>query len=453
MHDLMDLQDCGSRIPYAEWYLNALRIPGSATATYHEATYGTDVPYTAFQKPFEDYARSVDFGQWAEFFRTVGAKYVVMVTKHLDGYTLWPTQIKHPRRKDTYGSREDLIGKVTSAVRASGLKMGAYYSGGTDWTCIDTPIRTLPDFMEHQVLGKDYREYATTQWLELIERYQPSLLWNDMGFPPDPGLNTLFAHYYNTIEDGLINDRWSQINIPANPIVANMWDDPKGALPHGEYALELARASNDRELEARSLSSLGLIHIVAEDFEEAIHCLEASLALYALLGNEQSASREFSLAPFAIGAPTTQHLAYRASEALCWAVLAIAQVYGGQVSDSKRSGRRALALSQAIKNVWVQINSTNSLTYGLLDAGAYEEALERMQHVFALAQSLPLVVTFRWWSPSNAFSMPWGGRITPYSSGKRHAARSKKRKPSQSRSISDHCMCLSYRSCACTMPW
>ena len=174
-----------------------------------------------------------------------------------------------------------------------------------------------------------------------------------------------------------------------------MWDDPKGALPHGEYALELARASNDRELEARSLSSLGLIHIVAEDFEEAIHCLEASLALYALLGNEQSASREFSLAPFAIGAPTTQHLAYRASEALCWAVLAIAQVYGGQVSDSKRSGRRALALSQAIKNVWVQINSTNSLTYGLLDAGAYEEALERMQHVFALAQSLPLVVTFQ----------------------------------------------------------
>ena len=97
MHDLMDLQDCGSRIPYAEWYLNALRIPGSATATYHEATYGTDVQYTAFQKPFEDYARSVDFGQWAEFFRTVGAKYVVMVTKHLDGYTLWPTQILSPR--------------------------------------------------------------------------------------------------------------------------------------------------------------------------------------------------------------------------------------------------------------------------------------------------------------------------------------------------------------------
>jgi alpha-L-fucosidase len=237
MHDLMDLQDCGGRIPYAEWYLNALRIPGSATARYHEATYGKDVPYTAFQKPFEDYARSVDFGQWAEFFRIVGAKYVVMVTKHLDGYTLWPTQIKHPRRKDTYGSREDLVGKVTSAVRARGLKMGVYYSGGTDWTCIDKPIRTLPDFMEHQALGKTYREYATAQWLELIERYQPSLLWNDMGFPSGPDLNALFAHYYNTIEDGLVNDRWSQINMPANPIARAIY------LRYITFALNMLKAS------------------------------------------------------------------------------------------------------------------------------------------------------------------------------------------------------------------
>ena len=74
---------------------------------------------------------------------------------------------------------------------------------------------------------------------------------------------------------------------------------------------------------------------------------------------------------------------------LHWVDGAIAQVYGGQVLDSIRSGRRALALSREIKNVWLEINSTNALTYGLLDAGAYEEALRLMQHTYTLARAFP----------------------------------------------------------------
>ncbi|MFL5658884.1 MAG: hypothetical protein ACJ8CB_32460, partial [Ktedonobacteraceae bacterium] len=62
---------------------------------------------------------------------------------------------------------------------------------------------------------------------------------------------------------------------------------------------------------------------------------------------------------------------------------------------SIRSGRRALALSQETKNVWVQITSTISLTYGLLDAGAYEEALALIQHTIALARTLPPTISFQ----------------------------------------------------------
>jgi DNA-binding SARP family transcriptional activator len=172
-------------------------------------------------------------------------------------------------------------------------------------------------------------------------------------------------------------------------IIGIVWEDPKRALPHGQHALSLARGIQDKELEARSLSSLGWIHIRGGAFEEAIHCLEASLALYAALGNEQSAYRELSLPSFAIGAPLTQPLTYRASEALCWALLAIAQVNGGQVQHSLRSGRRALALSKESKNVWVQSFSTLRLTQGLLDAGEYEEALVLIQHAAALARTFP----------------------------------------------------------------
>src|SRR2546423_3077040 len=73
------------------------------------------------------------------------------------------------------------------------------------------------------------------------------------------------------------------------------WGDLKRALPHDERALALARASNDKELEARNLSLLGWIHLRVGDFQEAMHCLEAALALYATLGNEPTASGALSL--------------------------------------------------------------------------------------------------------------------------------------------------------------
>jgi tetratricopeptide (TPR) repeat protein len=178
-------------------------------------------------------------------------------------------------------------------------------------------------------------------------------------------------------------------------ITGVVWEDPKSAFPHGEHALELARGIHDKELEARSLFVLGWIHIRGGDFEEAMRCLEASLVLYAALGNEQTASRELSIAHFLMGYPLTQPLTYRASEALCWANMAFAQLHGGQVHDSIHSGRRALALSQEIKNVWVQVISTNNLTHGLLEAGAYEEALVLTQQTVVLARTLPPAMSFQ----------------------------------------------------------
>ncbi len=191
-------------------------------------------------------------------------------------------------------------------------------------------------------------------------------------------------------QKALAETAWNQAQI-----TANMWDDPTSALPHGEQALSLARASHDQELEARSLSLLGYIHILGGDFEEAMHCLEASLALYVTLRTEPTASQELSLVHYLSGAPLTQSLTNRTSEAFCWALLAFAQAHTGQVRPSMRSGLRALALSKESKNGWVHINSLRYLTYGLLDAGAYEEALGLMQDTMALARTLPPTLIFQ----------------------------------------------------------
>jgi DNA-binding SARP family transcriptional activator len=172
-------------------------------------------------------------------------------------------------------------------------------------------------------------------------------------------------------------------------LTALLWEDLKSALAHGEHALSLARGLQDQELEARCLYLLGWIHVREGDFEEAIPSLEASLALYGQLSDEPIAARELHLPSFVTGAPLTQPLTNQATEALCWVVLGFAHLHEGQVQDSIRCGRRALALSQAIKNVWVEVNSTLGLTLSLLEAGAYEEALRFMQHTYILAQGLP----------------------------------------------------------------
>jgi len=122
-----------------------------------------------------------------------------------------------------------------------------------------------------------------------------------------------------------------------------------------------------------------------------MRCLEASLALYAALGSESTASRELSITTLTIGAPLTQPLTYRASEAVCWVTLTMAQVNSGQPSQ----WRRALALSKESQNDGVQVTSTVDLTHALLEAGAYEEALVLTQHTLALARTLPLRVIFQ----------------------------------------------------------
>ena len=189
---------------------------------------------------------------------------------------------------------------------------------------------------------------------------------------------------------GLAETEWNLAQI-----TADVWGDPKSALPHGQHALSLARGIHHQELEARSLLSLGWIHLLGGDLEEAIHSLEASLALYAQMSDEPTASRELSVAHFLAGSPLTQPSTNRATEALCWEMLAIAQAHDGQVYNSIRSSRRALALAQGIKNVGLQVNTTLSLTYGLLDAGVYEETLGLMQQAVTLARTFPPTINFQ----------------------------------------------------------
>jgi len=192
--------------PYAEWYANALRIPGSPTAAHHAALYG-EASYESFRPQFEAAAQTFDAEAWAELFSRAGARYVVFVAKHHDGYCLWPTAVENPRRPGWNAGR-DFVGELAAAVRRRGLRFGLYYSGGLDWTFREGPIQTIGDMFACVPQEADYKAYAAAQVRELIGRYRPQVLWNDIAWPDGEGLAQLFADYYAEVPDGVVNDRW-----------------------------------------------------------------------------------------------------------------------------------------------------------------------------------------------------------------------------------------------------
>ena len=198
--------------PYAEWYLNTSRIEGTPTNLHHKEVYGENYNYFDFQGKFEEANKTMSADEWADFFKEAGAKYVVLVTKHHDGYCLWPSEYKNPKMPK-YQSKRDLVGEITDAVRARGMKMGLYYSGIFDWTFKDYPIDGMENWVNHHVVTDEYAEYSWNQTEELIHKYKPSILWNDIGFPAQCDLNKLYADYYNTVPEGVINDRWRQYSV------------------------------------------------------------------------------------------------------------------------------------------------------------------------------------------------------------------------------------------------
>jgi alpha-L-fucosidase len=198
--------------PYAEWYANTIRLPNTPSQLYHAQTYGADFPYEEFAPRFNATSAGWDPGSWAGLFKRAGARYVVLTTKHHDGFLLWPSRHPNPNQPG-YRAERDLVGELTQAVRAAGLRMGLYYSGGLDWTFEPGPIGDPVQMLLAIPQSREYVEYARCHYLELIERYAPSVLWNDIGYPASADLDGLFAEYYRQVPDGVVNDRFSQASV------------------------------------------------------------------------------------------------------------------------------------------------------------------------------------------------------------------------------------------------
>ena len=195
--------------PYTEWYLNSVALEGSTTNIRHPQVYG-DRGYDGFVAEFVERSRGVDLDAWADLFAFAGARYVVPVTKHHDGFLMWDSATPNPHR-DGWMSPRDVVGGLAAAVRSRGLRFGTYYSGGIDWTFVPPPMDSLQALIRSIPDSEEYAEYITAHVDELVARYAPSLLWNDIGWPARLDPSDTFARYYDRVPDGIVNDRFNLV--------------------------------------------------------------------------------------------------------------------------------------------------------------------------------------------------------------------------------------------------
>ena len=214
-----------------------MRIEGSPTQVYHRDHYGANYDYYNFASVFDGEIQKWNPDAWAEVFRKAGAKYVVLTSKHHEGFTLWPSATPNPTLPpDRQHATRDLVGELTTSVRKQGMRMGLYYSGGYDWTFVPGPIRVAADHQSVKPQSEAYGKYADAQMRELIKRYQPALLWNDIDYPKSGHPLEIMAEYYNTVPDGVIDDRFgvphSDFKSPEyetlSKISATKWEECRG---------------------------------------------------------------------------------------------------------------------------------------------------------------------------------------------------------------------------------
>jgi alpha-L-fucosidase len=207
---------------YAEWYGADVYGNAALRQSFHNKNYGPTFTYRDFGPLFR--AELFEPARWADLFAQSGARYVVLTAKHHDGYSLWPTRAPYKQQwhSGVVGPKRDLVGELTQAVRARGLKMGFYYSL-MEWESTSTANRPggyyLPpaDIKRYQIPEAAYVEQNSLwQLKELVMNYQPALLFADGEWdrPASYWRSPEFlAWLYNEApnkDEVVVNDRWGQ---------------------------------------------------------------------------------------------------------------------------------------------------------------------------------------------------------------------------------------------------
>ncbi len=204
-----------------EWYPRQMYIQGRPEFEHHVATYGpqSKFGYKDFIPLFT--AEKFDADEWAALFQAAGARFVVPVAEHHDGFQMYASDLSQWNAAEM-GPKRDIIGELAASTRAAGMVFGIsshraehwwFMNGGRDYDS-DVNDPAYADFYgpatpmngdAHKLDVTPYPDEAyLNDWLlrtcELIDNYQPQLIWFDWWIGHEafkPYLPRFAAYYYN----------------------------------------------------------------------------------------------------------------------------------------------------------------------------------------------------------------------------------------------------------------
>jgi alpha-L-fucosidase len=173
------------------------------------------IPIPVYRKEVAGSFNPTNFNadEWVSLAKQAGMGYIVITSKHHDGFAMWPTKVNDYNIMDATPWKHDPMKDLKAACQKQGIKFGFYYSqafdwgekdgAGNDWD-YDNPggdkllggknwWETRPEFMEHA--RKYVNEKAIPQLRELIKMYDPDILWFDTSskLPPSENLRIMRA--------------------------------------------------------------------------------------------------------------------------------------------------------------------------------------------------------------------------------------------------------------------
>lgn len=206
-----------------EWYPRNMYIAGTPEFEYHQRTFGPQnkFGYKDFIPRFQ--AEKYDPAAWADLFRQAGAKFVVPVAEHHDGFAMYDSSLSDWTAAKM-GPKRDLIGELARAVRTQGLVFGVSSHRAEHWFFMnggrkfDSDVRDPryeafygPARLIDEGTAWDNRDWTPRpdaqyleDWLarcqELVDKFRPQLFWFDWWIEQivfQPYVQRFAAYYYN----------------------------------------------------------------------------------------------------------------------------------------------------------------------------------------------------------------------------------------------------------------
>ena len=222
---------CG---PNGTWYPYNMYREGTPQYEYHLKTYGhpSKFGYKDFIPMFK--AEKFNPDEWAELFKEAGAQFAGPVGEHHDGFSMWDSQVNEWNAA-RMGPKRDVVGELEKAIRRQGMRFMVALHHAENWWFYphwkkeyDTsdpryaglygPLHNLewaqsmPKFEkggieeEWKLQDKPTKEFLD-RWLakirEVIDKYQPDMLWFDNGidFIQEHYRRQFLAYYYNKAKE------------------------------------------------------------------------------------------------------------------------------------------------------------------------------------------------------------------------------------------------------------